>query len=113
LLKLYNQTIEKVNEFRYLGYQLNNKGDASNHIAIRRKKAYAALAKMTMASLLENLVDSAMKIHAFNIYIRSVLYYGLDTTFMSKKEINLVKRIDGNLLKKVFGLSKYSRSTSL
>ena len=53
------------------------------------------------------------KISLFKIYIKPLLYYGLEALDLNKSEINEIKKCESSIVKKLMGISKYCHTEEL
>ena len=58
-------------------------------------------------------MDPINKVKLFNIYIRPILSYGLETLTINGDELKINVRADGNLLKQMIGLPNTAKSTQI
>ncbi|RNA13858.1 hypothetical protein BpHYR1_026326 [Brachionus plicatilis] len=98
---------------RYLGYEFSSDNKDEHHLKKRKLKANAALAKLNLLEINTDRPNPHMKGQLFKVFIRPVLYYGLENVFIQKITLNLIKRIDGNLLKRIFALPTRCHYTDL
>ena len=54
-----------------------------------------------------------MKAHLYKTFIRPILFYGLECFSLSKTDLLMFKRFEGNIVKKILGIPKKSKSSSL
>ena len=53
------------------------------------------------------------RIKLFKIYLKPLLYYGINALELNEKELYKLKVIEGNLVKQVLGISKHCQTTLL
>jgi len=112
-LTLCNQDLVKSGEIKYLGSQIQINGKIKNHIEMRKKKSNASMNSLKSMGILNTEMDICNKVKLFNIYIRPILYYGTDTMYFNKGDINTLRKIEGNILKEVIGIPHGCRSELL
>jgi len=54
-----------------------------------------------------------MRAQLYKIYVRPVLWYGFETCNMTQSNLITIKRHEGNLIKKIIGISTRCRTTDL
>ena len=53
------------------------------------------------------------KTRLYSIYLKPLIYYGLEVLVLRQNEIDLIKRLEGNTIKKMLGLNKKCVSSPL
>jgi hypothetical protein len=112
-LKLCNKPISRTNEIKYLGNLINMNGKARSHLNNRKKAAYASMSNLCSTGIINSHMDVFTKVKLFNIYIRPLLLYGMETVQLNGDEFNDLKVNEGNILKKMIGIPNSSKSTEL
>ena len=82
-LRIYNETIERVTQFTYLGSIIDNTGGTEADIMARIRKAqiaFSALNKIWQSTT----YSTQTKLHIFNTNVKAVLLYGCETWKNSK-----------------------------
>ena len=79
----------------------------------RRKGAMA-----TLDTLKKNFIESAkmtakLKIFLYKTYVRPKLYYGVETLVLNKCQRKKMQKIESTVVKRLLGISSYSKSTEL
>jgi hypothetical protein len=59
------------------------------------------------------MMSVSTKISLFKIYIKPLLYYGLEALDLNKSEINEIKKCESSIVKKLMGISKYCHTEEL
>jgi len=103
-LYLCGEEIVKTNQIKYLGSDISNNGKARNHLEIRKSKSIASLNGLRTAGILNNDLDIQNKIKLYNIYIKPLMYYGIESSVLNKGDLDLLDRAEGNNLKTVIGI---------
>lgn len=80
---------------------------------VRKQKAFGSLSKLNILGINSDQLSPFMKGQMFKIYIRPILYYGIENVFINKSKLNQIKRIDGNILKIMMMVPTRCRTTSL
>ncbi len=112
-LKLCGKNIVLVDEIKYLGVMLNKQDKARAHINKRKQAAYASYNSLKTTGIINKYMDPISKMKLFNIYIRPILSYGLETLMINGDELKIYTRADGNLMKQMIGLPHTVKSTQL
>ncbi|CAF0788801.1 unnamed protein product [Brachionus calyciflorus] len=112
-LVLNGSNITQVQSMKYLGANISDDDKNTVHIARRKKAAYGAFAKVKILGITSETIHPNMKGQLYKIYIRPVLLYGKENFNLNKAEKLAIKRIEGNIVKNMLGLSKKCKSTEL
>jgi len=112
-LLLSGSPIEKVNEFRYLGVETDENNKNTPHIAKRKKSVLASVGKLQSIGLTNYNIHPSLQADMFKTNIRPILMYGFENLVLNKTELKTIKRIEGNALKRVLGISTKCKSTDL
>ena len=107
ILQMYQEPIIKVNEFKYLGNIISNKGSNKHHIKQRIKMTMTALLKIKNHAAFDNsFTHYKVKTQLYKSFIRHVLLYGSEETlFLNNKEIKRLTKIESKTITKCLGLS--------
>jgi len=103
-LKLCNKELVHTNQIKYLGSQIEVDGKINAHIDTRKNKANASINNLKSLGILNTEMSISNKIKLFNIYVRPILYYGNETMYFNKGNVDTIRKIEGNLLKQVIGI---------
>lgn len=112
-LKLCKKPIVESNSVKYLGVVINSNTKNKDHIEKRKRIADINLGSLTAAGVLNQQMDTETKITLFKIYIKPVLYYGLESLQLTQEETSQLKKIEGNIVKRLLGISKKCRTTPI
>ena len=112
-LLLAGSPIERVKEFRYLGVEIHENNNNSSHINKRKKSVLASVAKLQSIGLSNYNIHPSLQAEMFKINIRPILLYGFENLVLNKTELQTLKRIEGNALKRILGISTKCKSTDL
>ena len=110
---LCDQQIIKADSVKYLGNELSSNYTISKHVENRKRSATVSLANLYSTGILNEQMNSETKIKLFNVYLKPLILYGCDITNYSITEIAKMKRIEGNMLKKIIGMAKTCVSEQL
>ncbi|RNA16092.1 hypothetical protein BpHYR1_020053 [Brachionus plicatilis] len=117
VLMVFNKDIKRdqlsIEQTKYLGFILDSKYTDEHHLVKGKQGAFASLSKLNFLGINTNYLCPFMKGQLFKIFIRPTLYYGMENVYLHKYKLNQIKRLDGNILKKIFMVPTRCRSTSL
>ncbi|CAF0945202.1 unnamed protein product [Brachionus calyciflorus] len=112
-LVLQNEEITRVNSIKYLGVYINDDLNDKIHLENRKKAANVALAKLRNLEILTKRTNPYLKGHLFKTYLIPILHYGIETIKITKENLTTLERYENNILKNIYNIPKYSRSTNL
>jgi len=101
-MKTDNSTIERVEEFKYLGTTLTNKYSIQEEIKSRlklRNACYYSVQKLLSSSLL----FKHLKIKRYRIIILPVVLYGCEAWSLTLREELRLRVFENRVLRRVFG----------
>ena len=112
LVKLFlcNQTIVRATTVKYLGSELADNYSNKQHIQKRKIAVFSSLGNLISSGIINEQMDVFIKMSLFKTYLKPLLYYGIELLDINGSEKSELKRIEGNLIKKVIGMSKCCRS---
>ena len=110
---LNGESIEKVKEFKLLGYIVTDNQSHKKHMKRRRALCIMAVKKLDDIGFREKKVNHKMKGLLYNSLCRSKLLYGIENTDLNTNELKELKSFDGNFIKIANGLSTRSKTTAL
>ncbi|CAF1136071.1 unnamed protein product, partial [Brachionus calyciflorus] len=96
-LKLGETPICEVSETKYLGIEISNVNENKVHLDKRKQLALQAYYKLKRLGLLNEQIHSNLKSQLYKIYIRPVLFYGIECIYLTKMEKLSIKRFEGNI----------------
>jgi len=101
-MKINNSSIERVEEFKYLGTMLTNQNSIQEEIKIRLKSGYASY--YSMQNLLSPMLQSKnLKIKLYRIIILPFVLYGCETSSLTLREERRLRVFENSVLRRVFG----------
>ena len=109
-IKLGEDIIEKINIYKYLGINMNNKSNLKDHINIVNGKITSAvntIANVTSNKKLKNLQTETI-IDMCNSIINSIISYGMEPYKLHKYEIIAYQKMQINAIKDLFELPRSS-----
>ncbi|CAF0943225.1 unnamed protein product [Brachionus calyciflorus] len=112
-LELGGDKIDETKCMRYLGVEINNKNTNADHFTKRRSKALAAMFKLKSIGVLNKQMHPNMRARLYKVYIRPVLWYGVESIYMKQSDILLLKRLEGNIVKTILGIHTRCKTTDL
>jgi len=100
-MKIDNSSIERVEEFKYLGTTLTNKNSIQEEIKSRLKlgNAYYSVQNLLSSSLL----SKKLKIEVYRTIILLVVLYGCETWSLTLREEHRLRVFENRVLRRVFG----------
>jgi len=105
--------LEKVTQFKYLGVEITIDSKSTAHIKKRSNLAYAASAQLTNTGYTSLWVNAAVKARLLTTFIRPIILYGMENYQLSQNQLNKIKTVEANNLKKLLSLPRYARTTPL
>lgn len=112
-INIKNTGIKQITHMRYLGVEISDDDKNLEHLNLRKRKAMAAVMKLKSLGLIDNSIHPITKGHIYKTYIRPVLFYGLENSYLTKTEILKIKRIEGNLIKTIIGIPTRCKTSDL
>lgn len=113
VLYLCGERIVKSNSIKYLGVMVNSNFENIEHIEKRRKAVYASMTNLITTGILNNEMSVHTKLKMFKIYLKPLLYYGVEALNISENEIKILTRIEGNVVKQLLNISKHCETKLL
>ena len=95
----------RADSFKYLGTEVKDNCANRQHITNRTKSVLIGLANLTSAGIINEEMDINSKMRLFGIYIRPLIYYGIEALDINSGDIDELKKIEGNAIKKIIGIS--------
>jgi hypothetical protein len=112
-IKLCNETIEWVNSFKYLGVIINDKLNYKEFLHEKRMATLRTYHAIKNIGLETKEMNHKLKAHMFKCYIRPIMYYGIDNIQLFKNEIKKIQVLESQIVKRMLGFDKKTRSTQL
>ena len=101
-MKTNHGSIERVEQFKYLGTTSNNKNSIQEEIKSRLKSGNACY--YSVQNLLSySLLSKKLKIKIYRIIILPVLLYGYETWSLTMREERRLRVFENRVLRRVFG----------
>jgi hypothetical protein len=104
-LLLAGKKIEEVNVIKYLGTEIDNNNTNKAHIKKRKSAVIGAVAKLLSSGISSENMHPIIQAEMFKTHVRSILFYSLENLHLSHNDMKKIKRIEGNALKRLLGLS--------
>lgn len=105
--------IQKVDTMRYLGMEINETNKNKSHIDKRRRLAISSAVRLKTLGIWTEHTNPYLKGHLYKTFIRPVLMYGIENLDITKTELNNIRRIEGNIIKYMIGISNRCRTSNL
>ena len=96
-----------------MGIDLNVRCKNNDHICARIANAQRAAHALNAGSTGCNLYSCTTKLELYDSMIRPILTYGLETLELNRTEIKRLATCDGNIIKRVLGLSTRLKTSPL
>ena len=93
--------------------QVTADGKCRAHVTKRRLLAFGALAQMTLNGFITNSIHATVKARLFSTNIRPILSYGLENCDLNIGNKDMVRRTEGNIVKKMLSLPRNASTTPL
>lgn len=112
-LILDNKPIMRVDKMKYLGVEISDDFRNNTHIAKRKQSLYAAVTKLNLCGFNTESISPLAKAQLYKTFLRPVLLYGMENLNLNKTQLNEIKRIEGNTIKRLIGIPNRCHSTEL
>lgn len=83
------------------------------HIEKRKKASFAALARLRNLEILTDKTCPYLKGHLYKTFIMPVLLYSIETIKLTRTNINLIKNIEGKIIRSIYGIPGRCRTMTL
>jgi len=101
-MKIDNSSIERMEEFKYLGTTLTNQNSTQEEIKNRLKLGNACY--YSVQNLLSSrLLSKNLKIKVYRTIILPVVLYGYETWLLTLREEHMLRVFENRVLRRVFG----------
>jgi hypothetical protein len=101
-VKIYNRSIERVEEFKYLGTMLTDKNSIQEEIKSRFKLGNACYHSVQHL-LSSRMLSKNLKIKIYRTIILPVVLYGCETWLLTLREERRLRVFENRVLRRVFG----------
>ena len=101
-MKIDNSSIERVEEFKYLGTTLTNQNSIQEEIKSRLKSGNACYHSVQNL-LFSSLLSKNLKIKIYRTVILSVVLYGCETWSLTLREEHRLRVFENRMLRRIFG----------
>lgn len=105
--------LNKVYDFKYLGYIVTSDNRNMAHVEKRKQVALMAKTELNKIDLKNALLDPEIKGMMIQTLVRSRLLYGLENCCISEDTIDKLQTFENNILKEYLGVPRQSYSTPL
>ena len=101
-MKVDNSSIERLEEFKYLGTTLTNQNSIQEEIK-RRLKLGNVCYHSVQNLLFSSLLSKNLKIKIYRIIILPVVLYGFETWSLTLREEHRLRVFENRVLRRIFG----------
>jgi len=101
-VKIYNNTFERVEEFKYLGITVTNQNSIAEEIKSRLKSGNACY-HLVQNLLSSRLLSKNLKIEIYRTIILPVVLYGCETWSLTLREERKLRVFENMVLRNIFG----------
>jgi len=112
-LELANEPVELTKHMKYLGVYYSDNYSLCKHWDTKVSNVASKISLLQQAGLHNQNLTSKTKAFLFNVYIRPLIQYGVDTFTLGKNDLAKVCEMEGNCLKDALGLFRRIHSTEL
>jgi hypothetical protein len=111
-IKINGQTIELVRRFKYLGWWVENSMSNKEHLKNRKLAMIISTNRLKKVGINSLNMSVELKKFLMDVYGRSTLLYGVENTFLYKRDYKDLAGLESKIIKNAVKLNKY-HSTSL
>ena len=112
-IELCGETVEWVKKLKYLGVWFNTNNNNKDHLQERRMNTWNAYYSLKSIGIEGKDLSPKLKAHLIKTYVRAITYYGLENLTITKTDIKKLQTLEGNMIKKMLGISKRTHTTQL
>ncbi len=112
-IKFGPATVECSHSLKYLGVIIENGCLSDDHVSSRISPAWNNYKDLINCGIESDFTSSEIKMYYYEAYIKSSLYYGIETAKLNKDLIYKIHKTESNIIKNIFGLSKHTSSAPL
>ncbi len=105
--------VECSHSLKYLGVIIENGCLSDDHVSSRISSAWNNYKDLINCGIESDFTSSEIKMYYYEAYIKSSLYYGIETAKLNKDLIYKIHKTESNIIKNIFGLSKHTSSAPL
>lgn len=98
---------------KYLGVEISDDFRNESHISKRKQSLYASVNKLNQSGLNTDNISPLAKAQLYKTFLRPVLMYGLDNLKLNKTQLNEIRRMESNTIKRLIGIPNRCHSTEL
>ena len=113
VVKFCGEDLKVVQEIKYLGVEIRGDLKSNTHIARRRQATIRASFALEGIGGNEKRMSPKLRAFLYKTYARPILLYGVENASLNQKEASVLKTTEGNIVKRLLGVSFNSRTTHL
>ncbi len=107
-IRFGSHVVECTNSLKYLGVFIESNYLSDEHVQSRISAAWNNYKDLINCGIEADATSTEVKMYYYYSYIRSSLYYGIDTAKINKDLLLKIHRTETNIIKSMFGLSKHA-----
>lgn len=108
-IKINGKQVEQVNEFKYLGVVLHNKGKQESDITERADKAIKAYYSLCNSLVKKKEISRQTKLLVYKTILLPILTHGSETWILTETMKNKIQAVEMKYLRAVKGVTKLDR----
>jgi hypothetical protein len=112
-LKINEQVIEKVERFKFLGFEITSNMKYYEHVATRINKSRNMIYALNKIGFGSYRLAPRIKTFMYGVYARSILTYGFENIYFNKRTLNEIRTYESTIIKRALYLPKHSSVTKI
>lgn len=112
-IKFGPSVVECTNSLKYLGVIIEGGCLSDDHVSSRISSAWNNYKDLINCGIESDFTSTEIKMYYYEAYIKSSLYYGIETSKLNKDLLYKIHKTESNIIKNMFGLSKHTSSAPL
>jgi hypothetical protein len=111
--KINNENIPEVQEFKYLGLNINNKLDFNKTILENFEKVGKAVFSLSSFGMKPNGLSPQTKAFLYKTFCRTKGTYSIDAVTLNERTIGKLDKMQNNLLRIIIGMNSKCKMSSI